>query len=436
MSVVKIPVGESNQPIVTVKDPDKGVESKVNLDAENNDGKEPIKPKEEDIDTNNDVNKDVNKDVEDKGDDTHEDTDPQNIIITKDGVDTTFTLDDKGNAVNDKGEIVYTVDALKELEEDPDNSDDGGKDSSSIEDISKITGINILENNEPKVYENTVEGFAARENDVRQFGFEEGSEKAINTFFSQNPEFKDMYQYKQNHGSIEGFGEHVDYSKIEVNKENAYNYILQAELKKGNSPERAKRIADISNVDETLVEDGKEALSFLKNLQDNSDAASLHEQEVMRENAIREEMNYYGIAVEENGNEKDLNIDNSVYDLIVKKGSVGNITIPENGIAIKKDGAIKTISRKEIFDYISKPTVEIEGEYYTQAEVDEYTRMSDKTNLMQRYIHNLVGEDINSLVTAAKLKDKANAVRRIVIKSNTNRNAASNKNRKVKIPIK
>ena len=79
----------------------------------------------------------------------------------------------------------------------------------------------------------------------------------------------------------------------------------------------------------------------------------------------------------------DKNVEGSVYDKIVKSGKIGNIFIPKEGITYTKaDGTKQNVNRTEIFNYFYKPVKEINGSYYTQAQLDETNRLSDTDSFL------------------------------------------------------
>jgi hypothetical protein len=349
----------------------------------------------------------------------------QTIEITgEDNVVSTFNLDKDGNAIDDKGTIVYTAAKLLEL----------GADQPADEDqftaISTLSGIKLLNpDGTPKTYENTVEGFAKREIDVKTLAIQEGANLGVKNFLESNPELADMYEYKRMYGSLDNYTSFVDYSKMvidPVKKDINIDLIYKAEIQKGTSPDRAKRIANFSVADDTLVADATEALEFLKTAQVSkvTERATRENTALLKE--IEQENMYFGVAYDDKGKEIVLNVKDSIYDIVVNEGKVGNIVIPKEGLIVKQtDGSAKNFTRKQIFDYISLPVKEINGEYVTQAQLDEHKRLTDKTQVIGTYIRNLLGGDISQLVEAAKLKDKATTVRKLVIKSGSSVNKGS-----------
>jgi len=361
---------------------------------------------------------------------------PTELVITVDDKDTTYQLDKDGNATLD-GKIVYTKDQLTALEK-----GDQGEDV-TIDLLEKTSGIEILDETGKKVtYELTLEGLAKRESDIKALGLREGQSVAIEKFFESNPDLYDAYVYKQTYGTFEGFTDHVDYSKISLTADNldkAYDIIIKAELEKGNSPAKAKRFAELSKADETLLVDGGEALKYLTDNQVKLQSSKQAEKQAAIQAEIEAENKYYGVAYEDNGKEVVLDVKDSIYDIVVKTGKIGELNIPVEGLKVKaKDGKIINATRKQIFDYISVPVKEHNGVYYTQAQLDDIARTNNKSELVLRYIENLLGNDISQLTKSAvnrsnilKIKASTGDARKIVIKP-----SASGSIVKVNTPLK
>lgn len=333
------------------------------------------------------------------------------ITIIENEVETKYSLDTDGNAVLD-GKIIYTKQQLEDLSKEPTVED------VTIDLLEKASGIEILDETGKKVeYELTLDSLAKRESDIKQLGKKEGIQLGVTEFFKANPELYDAFVYHQTYGTFEGFTDHVDYTKVTLdptNETQLFDIIYKAELQKGNTPERAKRLAELSKNDKTLLPDATEASKYLATLQTNEveTKQKLRQKEI--EDAIQEENNYYGIAYKDN-KEVVLNVKDSIYDLVVTRGVIGELSIPTDGLKIKdKDNKVRVVTRKEIFDYISKPVQEVNGTYYTQAMIDEINRTNNKAELVLTYVKNLLGNDISQLTKTAIHKDRI-----INIKQNT-----------------
>lgn len=353
------------------------------------------------------------------------------IVEDADGKEVTLNLNDNGDALDSEGKVVYTANQLADMDADDEEE--------LINVVSSISGIQVLdESGKLKQYPNTAEGFAQREADIKAQTAREVKTKALNQFLEENADIASLYEYKRTYGTLEGYRDHIDYTKISIdpkNEKQQYDIIVSAEIQRGNSPERAKRIADMSKADGTLLNDSTESHDYLKTRQEREITASRQAQERAINDAIEAENKYFGVTYDERGKEVILNVENSVYDLVVAKGKIGNLVIPIEGVTVKTNEGSKAFTRRQIFDYISKPVKEVDGQLYTQAELDEYNRISKKENLIVTYLGNLFGNDLSSLVETSKLKDKADSIRRLKVATKTSPTPV-NASKRVKIPVK
>lgn len=356
----------------------------------------------------------------------------QTVEITgEDGTVLTLTLDKDGNAVDESGTIIHTADSLKEMNPSDDSADQFAQ-------IESLSGIKLLNpDGTPKTYENTIEGFAKRELDVKQLALQEGARLGVNTFFESNPELASMYEYKRMYGSLDGYENYVDYTKLVIDpakKDVNIDLIYKAEIQKGTSPARARRMADFSAADDTLVADATEALEYLKTAQSSKASEIAARNNAILRSEIEKENAYFGVAYDDKGKEVVLNVKDSIYDIVVNQGTVGSIVIPKDGLVVKQpDGSARNFTRKQIFDYISIPVKEIDGELITQAQLDEMKRLTNKSELIGSYIRNLLGGDLSQIIEASKLKDKVKTVRKLVVKtgSSVNRGADNTKGKPI-----
>lgn len=357
-------------------------------------------------------------------------------VVGEDGNSVEYTLSETGDAVDANGKVVYTAAQLAEFA-----ADDDEPGVASIEDISKVSGITVTDDKgKPKIYENSIEGFAQREVDIKAIGYEEGVQKAISEFFASNPEFESMYNYKRTYGTLANYSDYVDYSKVTLAKDNEQqliDVIVKAELAKGTSPERAMKLANFSKADGTLVADAEDSLKFLVKSQETDRNKAIQREQEAAAKALQDEYNYYGIGYDKDGKEVVLNVDNSVYDIVVNKGIIGNIMLPKDGITVKDtSGTAKHLTRRQVFDYIYTPVAEIDGELYSQAQIDEYKRLSSKDELIKTYVRNLLGGDVSQLVEVSKRKDNANTIRTFRAKVKQSAQGSGGGSKKVVIPVR
>lgn len=140
--------------------------------------------------------------------------------IEFDGV--VYTVDSKGNLIDDKGAIFKEADKvadwLKSVEVDEGNE---GNLELSIASIQEALGITVTdENGNPVEFTNDAQGLNAYVNAVIDLKSNELQQAAINKMYADNPLLKQFTDYVQLTGSPRGFGEIPDRSGIVLDKEN------------------------------------------------------------------------------------------------------------------------------------------------------------------------------------------------------------------------
>ena len=346
---------------------------------------------------------DVNKDSEFKENDALE-------VTLEDGSVVTGKINKDGNLVDDKGEVLLTKDKLSS------SSDEGiDDDIINISDISALSGIKLLDEEGKEItYESNVEGLAKREVDIKRLGYQEGQQKAIETFFAEYPEFGSMFRYMKTYGNLDNYSNFVDFSKVTLDSNNEgqlIDVITKAEIAKGSTPERAARIAAFAKADNTLYPDAQECLDYLANTQKSHHEAADREAAKSEAKLIEDEQNYYGVTVE-NKKIKPLNVKGSIYDKVVVEGKVGEFIIPKDGIRIKgKNNTTVNASREDLFNYIYVPVAEINGQLLSQAQVDQYNKLNNTDELLKSFILNFTGGNLDSLITAKAKSDNVKKIK-------------------------
>ena len=346
-----------------------------------------------------------------------DDDEPEVIMID----DVEYTIDENGNAVAKDGTIKYTAEDIAKMSE---GDDDGGSDN-YFENISKASGI-VIKDDEGNIkqYEQTIEGFAQREADVKALGEAEGFNKGFTRFMQENPDIASIIEYKQRYGTIEGYSSTVDYSKVELKDDPDFlaDLIYKAEIQKGTSPDRAKRLVEFAKANNTLKDDATESLNWLRKSQEAEIRQIQEEQEAAYQEELRREIQFFGATFNEKGEIVNQNVKGSLYDMIVTTGAIGDYSIPKNGLVVKTAKGDKLISREQIYDYFARPVTEINGYYYTQAQVDDMKRMQNPAEIALRYIMNLTG-GVDQLVKKSINDEKIRKIRSL--KSNASKTIGS-----------
>ena len=336
---------------------------------------------------------------------------PTKIVLTTDDGDVEYDLDADGNAVKD-GEIVYTKAQLDEFA--AAETQEETIDVSAISAISGLTPVNA--DGTPKQYEMTVEGLAQRDADIAELAKRQAESEAINNFFRTNPDIYQAALYKQTYGSLEGFANHVDWTTMTLedkSDDQLEAVIRSAEKRKGTSDAQIERIIRFSKADKVLAETAKESLDYLANAQRREIEAANARQEAEYQAAQEALDKAYGITYDENGKAKVLNVPDSLYDKIVNKG-IGGLAIPTTGVKRTVNGREQILSRKDIVKYLTAPVVEVNGDFYTQAQKDVFDMLADNETFAMVALRNLLGADISQLAAASIRQE---AVRRLNITS-------------------
>lgn len=337
---------------------------------------------------------------------------PSKIILTTDEGEVEYELNENGDAIKD-GEVVYTkaqLDAMEAGEQ---------EDEITVADIAKISGINPLNaDGSVKEYEMTVESLAQREADIVDIARRQGHQEAIDNFFKANPDIYQAAVYKQTYGSLEGFANHVDWTTMTLDGKSEAQLeaiIRSAEKRKGSSDNQIDRIVRFSKADQVLAEVAKESLEYLATTQKAEIEAAEAERDREYQEAQAKLDRAYGITYDENGRAKVLNIEGSLYDKVVNKGTIAGLQIPTSGVKRKINGKEEILTRKDLVRYLTEPVVEVNGSYYTQAQRDVLSMLSDDEMFAAIAIRNLLGADVNQLAEATI---RTQAVRRLNITSN------------------
>ena len=263
----------------------------------------------------------------------------------------------------------------------------------------------------------TVEGLAQRDADIAEFAKRQAESEAINNFFRTNPDIYQAALYKQTYGSLEGFANHVDWTTMTLedkSDDQLEAVIRSAEKRKGTSDAQIERIIRFSKADKVLAETAKESLDYLANAQRREIEAANARQEAEYQAAQEALDKAYGITYDENGKAKVLNVPGSLYDKIVNKGTIGGLAIPTAGVKRIVNGNEQILSRKDIVKYLTAPVVEVNGDFYTQAQKDVFDMLADNETFAMVALRNLLGADISQLAAASIRQE---AVRRLNITS-------------------
>lgn len=330
-------------------------------------------------------------------------------VEIKDGetVQTGFKTGD-GHIIDKDGNVLLTARQLYELQNPIESTDDTISNDLTIDTISKLSGITLTdETGAPLVFESTPEGFAAREAKIQELAINKGKQEALIEFFSQNEDIKDLYLFKTKNGSIENYKPSSNLLDITLTKEDTNNLetiIIQAQVAKGDTLEKAQRFVNYSKSDNKLYEDAVEAQAFLK---DKVTREETSKQEALRKKALE----YYGFTYEDD-KEVIINNEGSLYNTIVTKGKIGDFVIPTTGIKVKQDdGTIKVLSRRDVLNYVALAADENGN---SQADIDFAKRLSNPTEKLLLYLTTLMHGNLSQLSNELAKQDKISKAKQVI----------------------
>lgn len=313
-------------------------------------------------------------------------------VKLEDGTVVNHKLDAEGNALNEDGSIAYSKEELK-IEEP----------TEPIVDFNELKETLKLSNVEEGVsFTPDKEGISQFATKVQQDGYLKGSRAALETFFKNNPEVKDMMMYKTINGSLEGYSTGKNYSNIKVEAGNVEQHkmlVKEAEGLRGKTKEEVEDYVTYLESTGKLEKQAESSAKYLKEQHAQKQANMQRQIELSEQKQAEDDAKFYGVKEGEKGTIVATDIEGSVYDIVVRKGQVGNLMIPQEGIKVKQGGVEKIVSRQDIFRYIYHPVKEIEGVVYSQADLDEMAKSSKPENYVLRCLQNLLGEDVMKLTT-------------------------------------
>jgi len=285
------------------------------------------------------------------------DTDDSAIIID----DVEYTIDDSGNAIDKEGKVFKTKEELIELEEVGDDTSD-----LSIEELAKLDGYLLNdEQGNPLEFENNLEGIVARNKLIIAKETDRIVTEQLDKFFAENNDIKSIYDYKRTHGSLDGYSDFVDYTKIDIDKDNISqlkDIIKTVKLGNGQTAEQVESYIKYLETEDLLL---TEATSDLKILADRQIATN-------NEQVLAEQQRLSEIAQQ---NEKFFNETKA----LVETGVIGNFKIPDNLKIKQEDGTLVNVPKTALLDFMFRP---ITKEGYTAAQLKRAERNKSVENIL------------------------------------------------------
>lgn len=323
---------------------------------------------------------------------------------------TAIEFDGKSYVVNDKGDIVdennNIFKAAKDVKAwldsvDVDNADKSTAvvDDNFLSSVQQIVGVDLQDNNGNAIeFTNDSEGVSSYINSVIELKVREAQDATINKLFADKPYLKEVNDYYiANGGSLEGFGQLPDRSGIELDKDNSQQleYIIRAAAAEfGNKSLNDNYIKFLKDTN-SLYDVAKEQLEAL----------------IEKDKYVREQYAQQAKEVQRKEQEAVVAYWNNVNN-VINTGSIGNYKIPET--IVKDDNGTKlTLSRKDFYEYLSKPVKDNKGNNITAYQRD-LNNLSDEDYLNKELIDAwlmFTGGSYKDLVSMAIKEDQVRTLR-------------------------
>jgi len=314
-----------------------------------------------------------------------------------------FKLDSDGNAVAEDGTVKYSAEEIKKLEagsnsdDDDSDDDDSDTDSFTIDDVAKITNIELTRDGKPLVFETSPEGFAKRELAVAEHAKNQGKQEAVEEYIASNPEISRVHKYLAVHGNLDNFNRETSYkdTRVDTNNVTQMSTIVRAGMEaKGNSSKQIesylKYLVDTDNL-------ANESKVYLKELQ-----LAEKKQSDSIEQAYQEKLD----AEKQAKLEFTTKISNTL-----NAGKVKGLTIPETFIRQVGNDKV-TATRDELISYITTPAFkDNSGRTYTafeKARLDKEANVTDEDIILEA-LGLFTGND-NLMLSLSKAKAKKDLI--------------------------
>lgn len=319
---------------------------------------------------------------------------------------TVYKINNKGDLVNDKGEVFKEAKDVKQWLEDNGVTDEADNSDISIDSVKESFGVDITDENGKSIeFTNDANGIKAYVDAVFELKSNEIQQGAINKLYNDNPLLKQFVDYVTIKGTPKGFGEIPDRSVIELDKDN------EAQL------EAVIRMAAQEFGNKSLNENYIKYLKSTGSLYDEAKAQL--EALVAKDVQTRKNIEAQAAAARQQ-EEADIQEYWTNVDKAIKERRIGGYLLPET-IVKEVNGQKITYKLDDFYAYVSKGTeVDANGNKMTGYSRD-LNKLTDKELLERELL------DAWLLWTGGSYKDlvdmaiKEEGVHRLVAKSKENR---------------
>ncbi len=324
--------------------------------------------------------------------------------VEVDGI--TYTVSEKGDLVDDKGNIFKESKDIAEWLKSVDIKNDEKTDTITLSSIQEALGVNITDENGNDVeFTNDADGVKAYVDSVIELRSNELQQAAINTLYQNNPLLKQFQDYVQLTGTPRGFGEIPDRSGIKLDKDNEQQLIAVIKM--------------------AAQEFGNKSLNdnYIKYLKDGG---GLYDEAKIQLASLVEKDRNYRKEIETKAaqqREEEANQIKAYWEnvnKVINTRVIGGYKIPES-FTKEVNGKKIVVTPNDFFDYVSNAKEKDENGYAITGYQHDLSKLSDEEFLNREML------DAWLMFTGGTYKDlidmavKENEVRKLVVKSKESR---------------
>lgn len=292
----------------------------------------------------------------------------------KDGDRVLLTKEELINQVLESGDYLSTADP----------------DGSIYELANTITGFDFTDDKGNVIeFEESPEGLAKRDLYIAHTEGQRIAQNVINDFFATNAELEDAFYYLKTKGTLQGYGTMTNHEGISIDENDVTqqtNLVVEAEMARGSSRERAIMLADMFKGKDKLFEEAKSSLAYLVKAEKD------------QKNAIKKNFEDSQAALAKEQKEYWTNVTN-----IVQRGKLLDYNIPENIRIPDENGVVRYATKSDFLEYLSKPV----KDGLTAAQLDaknEPIELQLFYNFL-RFINNDISYVINQRAKSTKVEE-------------------------------
>lgn len=333
-------------------------------------------------------------------------------VVELDGIDLTINKD--GDAVDNTGKVIKTSIELADLLK----TNTQTQDQTSTNYIKEIQSkTNLIINDEagsPVTYENTVEGISKYAEDVFTTGKKTGAVEYEQSLLSEFPIIKDVINHLKLNGTLDGFTNKIDFSKISISESDEDQWLgiyIAAQEKRGVPEEEARVTAKYFKEDGKLKEYAQKSLSYLNAIQ---------QQEELEINQMLQQQQQEEI-------ENDRTYWNEVKKVVLQEGKIKlgseEFVIPKV-MRVTENGKTVTKSPSDFWNYVNVPKrYNIDGELLTmtphQYDIFLENQKRNVNDDVYEALNRFLKQDKSQLIKAQVSTATAKQIIKLSTKTNT-----------------